>query len=470
MSFSIYLYNFKKRINSTKQPSLADGLKVDVVLKRPTTEYAPVFVLSGVSTFSYNYVSWGGRYYFIEEVTVVSNDIDEVRCKLDVMATFKSEIGSTSAFVEYSTSNYNTMILDQRLSMESKTTFSQDAVNIFSTNNYSIVVTCAGGGGLGANTAYVLSDSQFVTLCNFLYSQTTADELSKYFNSPFDAIIEAHIVQWSVSSGTTLVPKLGPMTITGIGSATAIAKDDLKGLTIHNLELDLTWPYNDFRNFSPYTCLYCYLPYIGQIQIDPARIAATDGTLPSKLYVDYVLDPLSGEVAYYIHTGDFLEMYRATTAVPLAIGQTVRDSVSGNASIAAGIGATALGLAGLASGAGSIAGVGAVAGGIATIGRGIMQEHTSHTSSKGSNGSFASAALATQTVLPGVVSVQVVTRASSQSPASMGAVCGRPCYKTLTISSLSGYVQCKGASVAADTGSAELTEINTYLNQGFYYE
>ena len=104
----IYLYNFKKRLNSTKQPAISAGLKVSCVLKQPTNEYAPHFILDGISTFGYNYLSWGDRYYFIEDVTVLSNTRDEIICKLDPMATFKTEIGNTKAFIEYAASGLNT--------------------------------------------------------------------------------------------------------------------------------------------------------------------------------------------------------------------------------------------------------------------------------------------------------------------------------------------------------------------------
>ena len=47
---------------------------------------------------------------------------------------------------------------------------------------------------------------------------------------------------------------------------------------------------------------------------------------------------------------------------------------------------------------------------------------------------------------------------------------GRPLCQTLQLSSLSGYIQCEGASVSGSMTDHERDEINAFLNSGFYYE
>ena len=86
----ITTYNFAKEPNSTKQPA-AGGTVHNVVLKEPCSLFHPVFRLNGFS-HSDNYVKWGSRYYFIEDIVQVTNSEAEYHCREDVLATYKSYI------------------------------------------------------------------------------------------------------------------------------------------------------------------------------------------------------------------------------------------------------------------------------------------------------------------------------------------------------------------------------------------
>ena len=70
MAFSITLYSFRKRKNSTLTPT-GSGRNYTVVLKAPCTMLSPVFELEmgSSSPQSYNYLFCGsfGRYYFIDD-------------------------------------------------------------------------------------------------------------------------------------------------------------------------------------------------------------------------------------------------------------------------------------------------------------------------------------------------------------------------------------------------------------------
>lgn len=71
----IIVYNgFSKRINSTKRPS--GGTTINVALKSPTSVITPTFRLTGFNT-AWNYVQWGNRYYFVDNIVILTNDIAE---------------------------------------------------------------------------------------------------------------------------------------------------------------------------------------------------------------------------------------------------------------------------------------------------------------------------------------------------------------------------------------------------------
>ena len=144
MAFTITTYNFAKRSNSTKQPVSETGQDLTVVLKDKTSYDRPTFLLSSDNLISFNYVKWGSWYYFVTDVSFVRNDLYEVSCDLDVLATYKTEIGATSAFILYDTAA-NTEIVDTRLSMKSTTTTSSATIeSVLFDGSCSVVVGITG--------------------------------------------------------------------------------------------------------------------------------------------------------------------------------------------------------------------------------------------------------------------------------------------------------------------------------------
>ena len=105
-------YKFSKRKNSTAVPS-GSGLEVELTLKNGTSILQPTFLLSA-DIAEYNYCHFNGRYYWINDITSVRNGLWEVQCRVDVLASWKSEIMETSAFVQYSTSDNDQNITDSR--------------------------------------------------------------------------------------------------------------------------------------------------------------------------------------------------------------------------------------------------------------------------------------------------------------------------------------------------------------------
>lgn len=81
----------KKRINSTKFMYEATTTLEGVVLKEPTSRSKPVFLLHKVSAdgdlAGCNYCNTMGRFYWIDDIVHVTNDLIEVHCHTDVLAT-----------------------------------------------------------------------------------------------------------------------------------------------------------------------------------------------------------------------------------------------------------------------------------------------------------------------------------------------------------------------------------------------
>ena len=120
---TIEFWNFSKKRNSTKQPEAGSGIQyTGCELKEDTSILAPVIrirvaampvpTVAPVNTFTYCYIAKFNRYYFISD-WVYSPGFWEGHLQLDVLASHKTEIGATSAYIERSASAYDGEIIDK---------------------------------------------------------------------------------------------------------------------------------------------------------------------------------------------------------------------------------------------------------------------------------------------------------------------------------------------------------------------
>lgn len=108
---NIYCFtNFSKKPNSTARPS-GTGTLHSCVFKDDCSIVSPVFLLDGVD-LSVNYVQFNNRYYFVRDIVLQNRNIYELHCEIDVLATWKSEIGSSSQYVLRSSAASDGRIVD----------------------------------------------------------------------------------------------------------------------------------------------------------------------------------------------------------------------------------------------------------------------------------------------------------------------------------------------------------------------
>lgn len=99
MALSVTLYTFSKRLNSTKNPPSAGGLTVQAVLKDNTSIIRPELeVVENVTTYNYAYIPAFSRYYFVQDV-IWEKGIWRIVLSEDVLATYKTVIGDTTAYI-----------------------------------------------------------------------------------------------------------------------------------------------------------------------------------------------------------------------------------------------------------------------------------------------------------------------------------------------------------------------------------
>ena len=97
--------------------TLSEGLTFNVTLKAGSSILRPVLLLSSTSQapltgYNYMYISEFSRYYFIDDVKSIHNDMWEVSAHVDVLETYKDAILSNQAVIARQTNRFNTYLND----------------------------------------------------------------------------------------------------------------------------------------------------------------------------------------------------------------------------------------------------------------------------------------------------------------------------------------------------------------------
>lgn len=479
-----YSYSFSKRHNSTAQPT--GGTLIDVQLKGGCDILAPVFILnySGVPTF--NYMSFEGRYYFVTGIKSVRQDLFEVSCEVDVLATWKAAITGSSQYVLYYT-HANTEIVDRRLSTKTAITIQSDTEqfnNLGGGNSYMLTAVGSQGTKIYACGKSAVDDLFINTTLSGIKT-TFEDAIDDFitdilnpatFGSVEDAIkgfLELYLLSLKVTSHVSNTLQFAhdaaqfvkncyvlPIAPTDIGGQLA---DIYLGQWISNTQgnrdfprivhdsatVSIPWQASDWRRNAPYHELYLYIPYIGLIPLPASELIGV-----TNITVNVAVDTYSGVTSFVVNAdnGAVIGQYSTNIAAPYAIGASNIDIVSSGAEIASS-GMALIGNALMGNAAGALAG---------SIG--MSNSIKPFDASIASNGGAAGMGLGN------TVKIFSVFHDTTVSPASVSAVKGTPYNGVMSLSGVSGYVQCSDASVAGSMTDTEREEINNLLNGGVYIE
>lgn len=463
----LYLMQFSKRENSTLIPTetqLASATKVSVALKGGCDILTPTFILESSNIpAGNNYAKFQDRYYFITGISSVRNNLVEITARVDVLGSWKSAIQAMSAFVAYD-GTANTEIVDKRLSVKTSVTVSKDTQRLTHANDAGTCVMMIQGEG---NTGIIevplgnvdkITDGVFTKVQQDLNSLTqTVEEFFKFFITQVasqgqagDNIKGAYWYPWLFTSSydTSVYPiKLGSFeTSYGGTKINEYVKWD------ENV-MQIPWQFNDWRDNEPYTELYLYMPYVGEI-----KLQASDLIGEEYITVTYGINRTNGNIAVSVERQDGCIIYTGagSSGFPLPVGSSNIDTGAIAGSILQGATAT---IGGIAAGNPLVA-----VGGLGSIAGAGMEALLPHLSSMfGGAGSAAS-------VLSKNVILYSVCHDTNVTPSSVSAIMGTPTMQTKSLSGLTGYVQTVGASVSGNMLDTERTQINQLLDRGIYIE
>ena len=489
MSVTVNFGSFAKKRNSTKQPTNELSDSRTVVFKESTSVDSPTFILSG-NAFDYNYASWNDgtvtRYYFIVDIRSKHNNLIEVDCVLDVLATYKTEILASTQYVCYSSHNSNTWLPDTRIPLVKATKTSRS--------------TASASDIFNANGFYVLSVNGKDGCVMFAVDKIHLDALLAQINTWQDDVIN-NINGDSMGLGydfTTVENALEMSIQTGvIGNAYANAPQCIRSCIwvpffaspfvgggaelylgnfdtgIHpftvkadpvvvNKSVSIPWHYNDWRR-GICEDVYLYLPLAGMM-----RLSGDSLTNVSSLGIKCSATASDGVIAYEVTAGgNVIGTYggQCSANYPIGInqqasaGEILQSIVAGgekmvNAAINSSISPVSM----------AASGAGVALEGVAAAYDTVNIANTTHPTVIGGVGGGAGSGLSLD------IQCYTVCHEPVMTPNDMKDTMGLPTMLPYPLANLTGFCQCANAHVEAAAMAAELDAIDSYLNNGFFIE
>lgn len=452
MEVTVYR-SFSKRKNSTKIPS--NGTIRNVVLLDDVSLYSPVFE-SEYWDYSDNYCKWAGNYYYVTDIITKNQNIFEVHCEIDPLATWKNDILGTNAFVLFSTSDFDIGISDYRLSSDPITITRSSSTPVFPDLEEAYVVTYI---GTDSCPSVGISEAKLKTLQGKMMSDKFVETCRDWYRNlittgEMDGLITSNLVSSLIGNTSNTVtsciymPKFYGHHLQGIVFAGEYSTGLVGTIPYHALSetytVNIPWafPNGDFRNRAEFTALAIYLPGYGFIALNADNYQGQ-----SSISVQATLDSFTGEVTYLV---DGKAKGTCTIGYPVQVGTSQKGNVMGGISGVAQ--AIVSGTAGNP--------IGAIAGGYNAV-RSAIGVDPSSVGSMGGSSSFE---------CNKNIKVLVMSHNTNVEPSTVGSTIGRPLNAVRKIGSLSGYVQTADVEVSTKAPDEYKTLINDSLNGGMYIE
>ena len=470
-----YFFKMDKRPNSTKQPVLSQGRQVNVELKDETSFTNPTLkinneIVSGQFSpdiYNYVFIPYWQRYYFIND-WIYMLGIWECTCVVDVLASFKTDIGNVSTMVIRSSSDFNTYLSDGIYPLTTDNTVTVTAIpqNIdINTGCYIIgIVSCADTPyRKGAVTYYSMSEADLNSFMMWLYSDSIYNlsgivsvekGLWKAIQNPGQYIVSC--MWFPIRENVITNHALVNIDIGYWQNADGRARGRIIEGVLFAKNDHLTVPTHpqanrgEYLNFAPYTKHILYYPPFGAIPIDTSF-------LKHGRYLHYKIacDITTGQASFRVYVSNSTDLIIDTTAklitertaqvgIPIQLSNVGTDLVNTVTSTISNIGEAVRGDF-----------IGATEGIIGTA-TGAL---TADINSLGYNGSF----LAT---FDKPMLVSQFFKITGEDKNELG----RPLMAVKTLRNIPGYIITAQKDHSFSGTKSENEQINRFLSTGFFYE
>lgn len=462
--------NFSKKPNSTARPS-STGTLHSCVFKDDCSIVSPVFLLDGVD-LSVNYVQFNNRYYFVRDIVLQNRNIYELHCEIDVLATWKSQIGSSYQYILRSSDESDDSITDifypakKEPVVKSKTLTNVSSptwATSLDSGAYIVGIisgegTHAGAISQGCVQYYYMRSQDFNYFARTIFTESNWADFQNRDRFSFNPIQYVTSVMWFpfappfAATGLTAV-KFGWVTMNfqcfPLTAATASYN-----YTVAVDKHPQAATRGSYLSAAPYSEYCLSFPPFGSITLDPDVCAVS-----SLINIIHKIDFITGKsmlVGRELFTGGVYEYFRREVqlGVNLQLAQIAANRLGVAQDIIGSVGNVVDNIA-----SGRI--FGAIASGVSGIMSGI-QNAQPHVQTTGSNDSLIS-------VLDFGVSpflferyYEIVDEDNTNH--------GRPLCQRRQISSLPGFILCANSEVSITGTLDEKERIRQYMDAGFFYE
>lgn len=421
---------------NAKTPDLSNATTVDDALEALKDQYPELFekavtqdvVQPDGSTVTYTYVPVA-----IPELDPEGNPISS-----PALDPEGNPIGSTQAFPQIDPATAPEPLLQLITTLIQR----DPPVNPPDTGSgYAPAVVPPSGSASALYAIYNPTLAQINAFGAWLWSDNFIDQIKKLFNDPMQAIIGLHKVYATPATSGTQNIKVGYLD-SGVPSNVVSSQYT----TIDCGTVTLSEYFHNVFDYSPYTQINLYLPFIGIVSLDNADV------MRSSIQIVYHVDVLSGACLAEVKVtrdgaGGTLYQYTGNASVTLPISSgSYMGIVSSIASIAGGIAGT------IASGGAALPMIASAAG--SALNARAKVEHS---------GGFSGNAGA----MGGKIPYLIISRPQVALANNFQKYVGFPANYTTKLSSCTGYVkvlECHIENVNAT--SSELTEIESLLKEG----
>ena len=283
--------------------------------------------------------------------------------------------------------------------------------------------------------------SQINAFGAWLWSDDFVDQIKKLFNDPMQAIIGLHKVYAPPATGGSQTIKVGYLD-SGV-SAKVVSN---QYTTIDCGTVRLSEQYHNVFDYSPYTEVNLYLPFIGIVNINVADV------MRSSIHIVYHVDVLSGACLAEVKVtrdsaGGTIYQYAGNASVTLPISSgSYMGIVSAVAGVAGGI-------------AGTIASGGSALPLLASSAGAMLNAHTRVEHSGGFSGNAGA--------MGGKIPYLIISRPQTEMADGFENYIGYPSNFTTTIGSCTGFIKVIECHVENTTATkSELEEIDSILKEG----
>lgn len=465
MAIVVNFYNFSKDTNSTARPDALPAAPFACEFTEPFDILAPTIKLqvsdprnSDGDYYNYCYIPHFKRYYFIDGWTY-RDGLWYGTTAVDVLASYKTEIGATPLYILRSsatsdgriTDNYYLPLAQVQISKQLQDLSTVPWVN-FNYGVFLVHVMGMGSAAGGAEFIYQLTPGAFKLMIDKIYTAIDGFQLSDVWNNvvqkfggnPQELISGVVWVPYSFPGVAISDIKIGSFS-TGIsGEIVTDNQIDLVRFTYSIPKHPKAASKGVYLNIAPFSEYLLDINCGGIVQLDTTKLLNVD-----TINIDRTLD-VKGQVLTIVHTNEY-EFARVYGQMGVAI--SINGNNSGGSVLTSIISTIGSATAAYASG-GASALAGASAAGIGNI-----INAAGGAASNSSSGGIA-----------GIGEPGKLCASFYDIPDEDNARNGRPLCKVRTPASLGGFMIAQRGDVAIAGMAAEADQLRGLLEGGFYYE